>query len=209
MSATMTSRDPRVDAVLTFWLGAPGAPLADQQARWFRADPELDAQLRARFGHLVAAGARGELDGWRATAPGALALVILLDQFSRNIYRGSARAFAQDARALAVARAAIAAGHDRQVDLAVRPFFYLPFEHAEDRAVQRESVELFRRLRDDGVLAGAPTEVTGWLDAALDYAHRHAAIIERFGRYPHRNAVVGRASTPAELEFLKQPGSSF
>lgn len=205
----MTSRDPRIADVLSFWLGAPGAPLAAQQARWFRADPELDAQLRGRFGQLVAAAARGELDGWQATAPGALALVILLDQFSRNIYRGSARAFAQDARALAVARAAIAAGHDRQVALAVRPFFYLPFEHAEARAVQRESVELFARLRDDGVLAGAPAEVTRWLDAALDYAHRHAAIIARFGRYPHRNAVVGRASTPAELEFLTQPGSGF
>lgn len=205
----MTTHDARIDDVLSVWFGAADDPPAARQQRWFMPDPAFDAELRGRFGDLVEAAARGELDAWQATARGALALVIVLDQFPRNIFRGTARAFAQDERALGVARAAVAAGRDRELAYLERVFLYLPYEHAEDRATQRESLRLYQALRDGAVAAGAPEDIVKWLDVTLDYARRHAVIIERFGRYPHRNAILGRTSTGEELEFLQEPGSSF
>jgi uncharacterized protein (DUF924 family) len=187
-------------AVLDFWFGAPGS--ADRgKARevWWRKDPAFDASIAAQFGALVEAAIAGELAHWAEAAPSALAEVILLDQFTRNIFRGTARAFAGDARALAAARAIVAAGQDLALAPQARAFAYMPFEHAEDLAAQDEAVRLFRALE------AASPDVTGMVDFAL----RHRVIVERFGRFPHRNAALGRVSTPEEIEFLKQPGSAF
>lgn len=177
-----------IDEVLAFWFSEP------VEARWFRADPALDAAIGERFGALVTAAAAGELDDWLETADGALALVILLDQFPRNIHRGTPAAFAADAKARAVADRALALGHDRAVAAARRLWFYLPFEHSEQLADQQRSLALFTALGDAGL---------------LDYAVRHHEIIARFGRFPHRNTVLGRPSTAEERAFLTQPGAAF
>jgi len=136
---------------------------------------------------------RGGLAPWGATPLASLALIVVLDQFPRNMFRGDARAFSTDARALAVATRAVERGDDRLLQAAERTFAYLPFEHAEDLSAQRRSLELFAAHDPDN----------------LEWAKRHHDIVERFGRFPHRNAVLGRKSTPEEIEFLKRPGSSF
>jgi uncharacterized protein (DUF924 family) len=185
--------------VLEFWFGAPGAPeFGRPRAAWFVKSAEFDALIRDRFLATHEAAAAGALDAWSTRPLGALALAVALDQFPRNIFRGTPRAFAADARALAVARGAVARGFDEVLLPVQRWFVYLPYEHAEELAAQRESLRLFERLAVDA--AGAGT---------LTYAMRHYAVIERFGRFPHRNAILGRASTPEELAFLDQPGSSF
>lgn len=185
--------DPR--DVLDFWFSETA------RTRWFEKDPAFDAECR-RFAPLVAAAADDRLAAWERTPEGCLALAILLDQLPRNLHRGSPRAFASDAKARAVAERAIARGFDRRLPPDRRAFLYLPFEHSEDLADQRRSVALFRQLAAD--MGG-----TAQAQEYLDYAIRHEQIIERFGRFPHRNAVLGRPSTPEEEEFLKQPGSSF
>lgn len=141
---------------------------------------------------------RGEIAGWNATPLAALALAIVLDQLPRNMFRGTARAFASDTLALAAAKAALERGFDAPLRPVERQFLYLPFEHAEDIAEQRRSLALLERLRKDSTH-----------EVGVDYARRHHDIIARFGRFPHRNALLGRISTPEELEFLEQPGSSF
>ncbi len=186
-------------AVLDFWFGAPGTP-EQGQARdvWFRKDPGFDAAIRLRFGGAVNVALAGGYGQWCATARGALARVLLLDQFTRNIHRDSPRAFAGDARALATAEDALARGLDRELDAFGRWFLYLPFEHAEDAAAQHRSLALFAALAAE----------TG-NDDPLQWAQKHADVIFRFGRYPHRNEILGRPSTPEELAFLAQPGSRF
>jgi uncharacterized protein (DUF924 family) len=176
--------------VLAFWFG----PAEERRAEWFRKDDAFDAQIRERFGALVEQALAGALRDWDGTVDGALARVLLLDQFTRNIFRGTPRAFAGDALALDGARTVVARGDDLRLSPLQRVFVYLPFEHAEDRATQSESMRLFETLGDPDF---------------LDYARRHAAIVERFGRFPHRNAILGRASTAEEVEFLKEPGSGF
>jgi uncharacterized protein (DUF924 family) len=163
-------------------------------AQWWRVDPALDAQIAERFGAVHAAAAAGELAAWRATPEGRLAEVIALDQFSRNLHRGSPRAFAADPMALALAQEAIAAGADQALPAPRRAFLYMPFVHSESRLIHAQAEQLFR---------------SPGLEANLNSELRHKAIIDRFGRFPHRNAVLGRASTPEEIEFLQQPGSSF
>ena len=181
--------------VLDFWFGSAGSPEYGAPRKvWFEADPAFDDEVRARFEGDVARAAGGEHDALAADPEGALALAILLDQFPRNMYRGSPRAFAADPAARAVARRAIEAGHDRALPAFMRPFLYLPFEHSEHLADQERSVALFRALGDAEYLR---------------FAVAHRDVIARFGRFPHRNAVLGRASTPEELEFLRQPGSDF
>ncbi len=195
---------PDPQDVLDFWFGAPGSPeYGAARKMWFRKDEAFDTRLRERFGALLEAACAGELDAWAASPAGTLALVIVLDQFSRNCYRGTPRAFAADHRALAMARRLVAGGEDRRLPTRYhRVFAYLPFEHAESMDAQLESLRLFGELRDE--LRHDP-DVEGY----FDYAMRHAQVVERFGRFPHRNALLGRSSTEAELAFLREPGSSF
>mgnify|MGYP003643997147 FL=1 len=188
--------------VLDFWFGTPNSPdYGQSRPMWFRKSDAFDAELTEKFGPLVAQALDGQLDHWsqdRADAEPPLAFILLLDQMTRNIHRGTPRMFAGDGQALLTARAMVAAGQDQGLLPVQRQFCYLPFEHAEDRAAQAESLRLFEALK----AFPATADVHQW-------AVSHAVIIERFGRYPHRNEVLGRPSTPDELEFLKQPGSSF
>lgn len=179
--------DPRAAALLAFWF-APG-----MEARWFAADPALDRELAERFGADLAQAAKGDLDDWVETVDGALALVILLDQLPRNIFRNKPHAYALDSRALAMAEAAILRGHDKALPPIRRRFLYLPFEHSESLPDQEYCVSLFRQAGDD--------------PEGLDWAIKHSDVIARFGRFPHRNAVLERETTPEEEEFLREnPG---
>lgn len=195
------------DALLSFWIGDPGEDGSFDRSKtelWFGRSEDTDRQLRERFGGLYAAAVRGDLEGWARTPRGRLALVILLDQLSRNLHRGTAEAFAQDARALALAQTALVRGDPTVLRPVERVFLYLPFEHAEDRAAQRRAVALFEDLvREVAHEHAAPYETF------LDYAVRHREIVDRFGRFPHRNEALGRETTEEEAAFLKQPGSSF
>ena len=189
-----------VKDVLHFWFGAPGTEICGSfREAWFKKDPAFDDESRRHFLGTTEAAARGELDRWLADREGALALVVLLDQFPRNLHRGSPKAFAADAKAREVASTAIARGFDMQCLSCERMFFYLPFEHSEDLADQQRSVELFKRLAEDD-----PSRAE-----IVPYALRHQEIIQRFGRFPHRNAALGRESTDDEIAFLKEPMSSF
>lgn len=181
MSPSLLTVQP--EDVLAFWREAG-------PTRWFRKDEAFDSQFRSRFTGAHEAARRGDFDGWMATAVGALALLILLDQFPRNAFRGTARAFATDGKALDVARHALAQGFDKAIDADLRNFFYLPFMHSEQLADQDLAVERTRTLGDD----------------ALRYAVMHRDIIEKFGRFPHRNEALGRATTPAEQRFLNEGG---
>ena len=195
---TPPAREPA--EVIEFWFGPP--ELTDTEAvtsRWFRKDPAFDHEVAQRFGPLLQRALGGELQDW-AWQPGpALARILLLDQFTRNAFRDTPRAFAGDALALAAARQMVAQAQDQSLPLLRRVFVYLPFEHAEDLAAQEEALRLFGRLEQE-----APA-----LAGYADYARRHHAVIRRFGRFPHRNAVLGRVSTAQEIEFLKEPGSAF
>jgi uncharacterized protein (DUF924 family) len=184
--------------VLEFWFSAAARPL------WFEKDPAFDDDIRRRFGGAVDHAQGGGFAPWCDSAEGTLALLLLLDQMARNIHRGSPRAFAGDARALAIAMQAVAAGLDRGFDFSHRRFFYLPYEHSEDPAVQARSLQLFADL----AATCAPHEKEE-AEEQYVYAQRHADIIARFGRYPHRNACLGRVCTPEELAFLAGPDSSF
>ena len=182
-NAGLQTSFPSVPAIVTFWREAgPGL--------WFAKDDTFDRRFRDRFLASHEAAARGELAGWAATAGGALGLVLLLDQFPRNAFRGTPRMYATDALARDVAAAAVDAGHDRAVEARLPLFFYLPFGHSEDLADQERSVALARRL-------GQPD---------LSHAERHRDIVRRFGRFPHRNPILGRAMRPEEQRFLDDGG---
>ena len=188
------------EAVLVFWFARPGDPDWDTpRPAWFRRDDTFDAECGARFGALVERALRGELDGWAGDPRAALARILLLDQLTRNIFRGTARAFAGDAQAILAARAMVGQRQDEALPTWQRAFVYMPYEHAEGLETQDEAVRLFRRLEAEDPRVAE----------MRDYAERHRAVIERFGRFPHRNAILGRHSTPEELAFLQQPGSSF
>jgi uncharacterized protein (DUF924 family) len=196
--------------VLAWWFGDwdDQQPLASHDAqthRWWSGSPEADQQVRDAWTGLHAAAVAGSLERWRETTTGRLALLLLLDQGSRVIGRGSAEAFAHDPAARAVCDQAIAAGDEtllRPIELA---FLYLPLMHSESLADHERATLGYERL----AAATADTARSGYYSMVLNFQHRHRAIIERFGRYPHRNQLLGRASTPEELEFLSQPGSSF
>ena len=194
-------------AVLEFWFGADRARALRDPARsrlWWRKDPATDADIRARFDTWVAAALAGDLHHWADEPDGLLALVLLADQFTRNIQRDTPAAFAGDALALAWCRQGIARGDEARLSTAERAFLYMPLEHSERLADQDECVARFERL----VAESAPAD-RGALAGMLDYARRHREVIARFGRFPHRNAILGRASTVEELAFLRTPGSSF
>lgn len=199
-AAAISPQVPPWQTVLEFWFGSPDAPdYGMERPEWFRKSNAFDDAIRARFGALHAQAIDGALEDWARTPLGACALIVVLDQFSRNLFRGDAKAFAGDARALAVARRLVEAGDDRHLPTPQhRVFVYLPFEHDESLESQHLSLALYEQL----------AKSFGLVDN-LDYARKHAVIIERFGRYPHRNQALGRASTPEEIAFLKTPGSSF
>ena len=179
--------DPAIQAVLDFWFGEID-PVAQ-----FKRDDAVDAEIRARFGGLHARLSEEGTGGWRETPEGCLAAIIVLDQFSRNLYRDDSRAFANDATALALAKHAVERGYDAYLTDDQRKFLYMPFQHSEDPADQARSVELYKDFDAE----------------TLDFVRRHKEIVDRFGRFPHRNAALGRESTPEEETFLKEPGSSF
>ena len=179
---------PDAEAVLDFWFRE------SEPRQWFSRDAAFDEAIGARFAEVVARGLRAELSAWRSTPRGRLAEVIVLDQFTRNLGRGTAAAFAGDATALVLAQEAVAGGALDALDPDERTFLLMPYMHSESAVVHVDAERLFREHTPAG---------------NHDFELRHKAIIDRFGRYPHRNAVLGRESTPEELEFLTQPGSSF
>lgn len=186
--------------VLAFWFGQPGEPGYGQPRReWFAKDAAFDERIRNRFLAGVDAALSGRLAHWMGSPEGVLALLILLDQFPRNLFRNQAKAFAGDRQARLLTEMALDQDWEKQYSPLERVFLYLPFEHSEALADQERAVALFSALA---------AEHTG-NDGFLDYARRHHEVIARFGRFPHRNAALDRDSTPAELDYLAQPGSGF
>ncbi|MET0344014.1 MAG: DUF924 family protein [Polyangiales bacterium] len=193
--------------VLALWIGpldADGLASPERQERWWRKDPAFDAVLRQTFEPTWERAMAGAHDDWLATPQGTLGYVVVLDQLSRNIYRDTPQAFAGDARALDAARAAIARGDDRTLRGHERLFLYMPFMHSEELAVQDRCVALLSAFRDE-----SHGKLRDQLEQNVKFAQLHRDIIAKWGRFPHRNEQLGRTSSPAELEFLKQPNSSF
>ncbi|MBH63754.1 MAG: hypothetical protein CL569_15160 [Alphaproteobacteria bacterium] len=188
--------------ILEFWFGDPNAQeFGEHREAWFQKDEVFDAEIRTRFGKDVAKASAGSYDSWEATPGGTLALIVMLDQFPRNIFRGLPKAFAADAKARSIARRAIDRGIDRDFVTVQRLFTYLPFEHSENLADQRKCVALYSEILPDFDVE--------FREKAHFSVYRHCEIIERFGRFPHRNEAIGRESSAEELEFLKEPRSSF
>jgi len=212
--AAADHRERDEDAVLRFWFGDPAelpaasAPseawLAQRMALWFGGGAEADAACRAQLARWIEPAARGALAAWEATPRGALALVIVLDQAPRAVHRGTPRAFACDPQALAACERALARGDDRALSPFERAFLYLPLEHAEDLAAQERSV-----ARYEALVRETPEPLRPPIASMAEYAAAHRDVIRRFGRFPHRNAILGRASTPAELAYLAEPGAGF
>jgi uncharacterized protein (DUF924 family) len=193
--------------VLHFWFGdvdALGRSDVMHSRRWFMKDDAFDREIAARFGQTYADVRAGQREGWLDDPRGRVAYVIVLDQFARNMFRGTARAFEGDRQALAAAIEGVARHDDAALTVNERSFLYMPYMHSEEIGMQDRSVALFTELRDT-----APSELRGSLVAAVQYAEKHREIIARYGRFPHRNAVLGRASTPEEQAFVAQPGSGF
>jgi len=188
-----------MNEVLDFWFGRSNSPeFGKVQKKWFKKDADFDAEVRSRFLQQYELAASGQLDSWQNSPDNCLALILLLDQFPRNMFRGTPQAFATDSKALATAEYAVNNKFDGGLLTVQKWFIYLPFEHSENLENQQKSVELFRQLSGD-------TDS----DSVIEYAMQHLEIIQRFGRFPHRNQILGRETTPEEAEFLKQPGSEF
>jgi uncharacterized protein (DUF924 family) len=190
-----------IEAVLDFWFGElddTGMPQPARHALWFRKNPATDARIADRFGDLVRQALAGGLAPWAGRDRGVIALVLLLDQFPRNIFRDTARAYSGDARALALAQDCIAAGHHQRLPAIHQVFLFLPLEHSESLDAQEECVALFRELEAVTGLAA--------LGEFRRYAEAHRDVISRFGRFPHRNAHLGRRSTPEEMAYLARHG---
>ena len=195
------------DEVHRFWFGEcinDPAATAKRNSFWFGSSPALDDEIRERFGPTIEAAARGELAAWETAPRSCVSLVIVLDQFPRNAYRNSAHAFEFDPIALATTRRAVSAGYLRNLSVPERAFLLMPYQHVEDLALQREGVALFEALS-----AEAPAEWRPFTDSTLDFARRHLQIIERFGRFPHRNRVLARRMTAAEEEYLAAKPETF
>ncbi len=196
-----------VEAVLDFWFGPSGPAgtvAARQRALWFGKSAEADRAVTERFAVTLADARAGRLGHWADTPRGRLARVIVLDQFPHHVFRGQPQAFASDAQALALSLTALDAREDQTLAPIERVFLYLPLEHAESLGVQERSVALFERLVQE-----AAEEDHSLFEDFLDYARRHRDVVARFGRFPHRNEILGRPSSKAEIEFLKEPGSRF
>lgn len=179
-----------VQDILHFWFEQT------KPVQWFQVNSDFDTAIRDRFGDVYEQGAMGIFDDWKTGPDGCLALCILLDQFPRNMYRETPKAFATDGKALVVAKLALSKGFDQVLSPAKRRFLYLPFEHSENLIDQRKCVELFEKMKNDDPLG-------------YDYAVRHLKVIEKYGRFPHRNAILSRANTPEEDTYLAQDGAGF
>lgn len=187
------------EQILTFWFGKQEHPEYGKPRKvWFQKNSAFDQEIRTHFLTDYQLAAQDKLDDWQKYPYSCLALILLLDQFPRNLFRGQPQAFKTDPKALSVAKYAIKQKYDQQMIPVERWFIYLPFEHSENLADQSKAVELMNQLKDDPGSA-----------STIDYATRHFEVIKRFGRFPHRNLILARESTPEEMEFLKQPGSSF
>lgn len=208
-TASASSPIASADEVLQFWLGAArpsNSEALQHKQQWFSKSDALDARIRQHFEPAVQAALHGGVQGWAQGAWETLARIILLDQFTRNIYRGTPQSFAGDPSALQLALGLCDGGQDQQLPAVVRVFVYLPLEHAEDPALQQRSVQLFAQLKDSHP---EPADLQAYLQGTWDYALRHEAVIARFGRFPHRNGILGRSNTPEEAAYLAQPGAGF
>lgn len=205
-NGTDETKDPRIQEILEFWFGPLNNPEEYPESKseqWFKVDKAFDAEIRSRFGDLVISASKKELEAWK-TPKGRLALIILLDQFPRNIYRNTPQAFAYDCMAQELTLEGLAVKDDKKLFPIERVFFYLPLEHAENLALQELSVEKIKDL-----VSNLPEKQKSPYQSYLDYAVQHYQIIAKFGRFPHRNKILDRMSTPEEIEFLTQPQSSF
>ncbi len=203
----MTAAPDAAERVLSFWIGpldADGLASPEYSRRWYTKDPAFDAEIREKFEADRFALDEGLRLDWLATPRGRLAAIIVLDQFSRNMYRGTADMFSTDALALRIAEEGITAGADRGLAASERSFFYMPFMHSEDLAMQARSVALFTGWRD-----GTEGRARASAENALGYAIKHRDLVVKWGRFPHRTLILGRTASKEELEFLKQPGSGF
>jgi uncharacterized protein (DUF924 family) len=195
------------DSIVDHWFGddleSPKA-VSERSRQWFASDPTFDELIRSRFRTLPDQALNGDFAEWTRTPLSTLALVLILDQFPRNLYRGSPRSFAYDSAAVNISRKAVARNLDHELHPLHAVFLYLPLEHSEDQELQNQCVSLFRQL-----VERAPSLLTNQFSSFLEYAERHHAVIEQFGRFPHRNSILGRISTPEELEFLHSGGDTF
>jgi uncharacterized protein (DUF924 family) len=205
----VTDRNPQLspEEILQFWFAGAASDPARTAARnefWFTPSSTTDALIRERFAPAVDSAARGELAAWEDAPHSALALVLLLDQYPRNIWRGSARAFAHDPQALKTAQRAVASGYLRQLTPVEQAFLILPYQHAESIENQRDSVRL-----SDEITQAAPPAWRSLMEYYAKYAKQHLELVERFGRFPHRNRVLGRESTAEEIAYLSAGGATF
>jgi len=203
---TMIDNSSLLKTIHYFWFGnlAQGMPSEDNIKKWFGFSPDTDAEIKEQFGDVVEQAANGELDEWRNSPQGAVVLTILFDQFPRNIFRRTERAFAYDGKALQLAKDSIAKKYDRSMHFAERLFCYMPFIHTEDESMQHKGVVLFQQLVNQ-----ASGEQYEFAQHSLKEARKHLNIIIRFGRFPHRNEVLGRVSTEEEMQFLAREDSRF
>lgn len=205
--STAMQEPPKVQEILEYWFGSLqiGDIYPKEKSKlWFGGGDDIDKEIRNRFEEQVIAATKNELDGWKETPRGRLALIILIDQFTRNIYRGTPEAFAYDSIAQELTLEGLCKEHDLALLPIERVFFYLPLEHSENIEIQEMSVQKFH-----AILPAVPSEQSSHFISFEDYARRHYEIIKKFGRFPHRNKILSRESTPEEIEFLRGPNSSF
>jgi uncharacterized protein (DUF924 family) len=191
--------------ILKFWFQEADSKRLDfSMKRWFEPNKKFDAEIKSKFFSTIEDALNGKLDDWAATIDGSIALILIYDQFTRNIYRNSATAYTGDCRALEIAKNVITLGHDEELPLLQRLFLYLPFMHAENKMTQEQSVELYKKLVGD-----SPSSVKKYFSESLEFAKKHKEVIDKFGRFPHRNKDLGRESTKEEIEFIKKKGRGF
>ncbi len=205
----MTFYNKEIDKILDFWFGnlkENELPSKEYRKRWWIKDHENDKRIKDHFGYDLDLAIRGELDDWKTTPDGTLALILLFDQFTRNIYRNTEEAFSQDKNTIEICINGIKKGFDEALHPVQRTFYYMPLMHSEDMSMQEKSIECFSNLAKE---FATPESIAKMVSGSFEYAMKHYEIVKRFGRYPHRNAILGRESTPEEIEFLSEPGSSF
>ncbi len=205
----MGSDTKEIGRILDFWFGSlieNEIPSEAYRNRWWMKDSENDREIRNQFSDSLELAKIGGLDHWKTNADGTLALILLLDQFSRNIFRDTSEAFSQDHKAIETCLDGINQRFDNELHPIQRVFFYMPLMHSEDLGMQEKSIECFSNLKE---LFSTPQSIAKSVSGSFEYAMKHYEIIKKFGRYPHRNTILGRESTPEEVKFLTEPGSSF